>query len=31
MKIEKYIDHTNLKMEAGKQDIVKLCEEAKKI
>lgn len=30
MKIEKYIDHTNLKMEAGKQDIVKLCEEAKK-
>ncbi len=29
MKIEKYIDHTNLKMEATKEDIAKLCEEAR--
>ncbi|MFD0994165.1 deoxyribose-phosphate aldolase [Tenacibaculum geojense] len=30
MKIHKYIDHTNLKPTATKQDIINLCEEAKK-
>lgn len=30
MKINKYIDHTNIKREAKKEDIVKTCEEAKK-
>ena len=28
MEIGKYIDHTNLKMDAKEKDIVKLCEEA---
>jgi len=30
MNIAKYIDHTNLKACASKEDIIKLCEEAKK-
>ncbi|NJE25634.1 deoxyribose-phosphate aldolase [Thermococcus sp. MV5] len=30
MNIAKYIDHTNLKSYATKEDIIKLCEEAKK-
>ena len=30
MKINKYIDHTNIKKEAKKEDIIKTCEEAKK-
>ena len=30
MKIAKYIDHTNLKPYATREDIIKLCEEAKK-
>ncbi|HHI00463.1 MAG TPA: deoxyribose-phosphate aldolase, partial [Thermococcus litoralis] len=30
MNIAKYIDHTNLKAYASKEDIIKLCEEAKK-
>ena len=28
MEIGKYIDHTNLKMDAKEEDIVKLCHEA---
>jgi deoxyribose-phosphate aldolase len=30
MRINKYIDHTNIKKEAKKEDIIKTCEEAKK-
>lgn len=30
MNVAKYIDHTNLKAYASKEDIIKLCEEAKK-
>ena len=29
MKLSKYIDHTNLKADARKEDIIKLCKEAK--
>ena len=29
MKMSKYIDHTILKAEARKEDIIKLCQEAK--
>ena len=30
MELNKYIDHTLLKADAKKEDILKLCEEAKK-
>ncbi|MEZ7821220.1 MAG: 2-deoxyribose-5-phosphate aldolase, partial [Patescibacteria group bacterium] len=29
MKLNKYIDHTNLKADAKEEDIIKLCNEAK--
>ena len=31
MKLSKYIDHTQLKADATKSDIIKLCEEAKQL